>query len=185
MPIYSPPDEDLVAQVNEAMQAYHERLVEVGVNIDVLEARPRTDETGEPTEVAIKHQGYPALAVIKVRPAKERAEGRGDALLIIDAYKWPEMDKERQLALLDHELTHLSLVHDLEGNLKRDDYGRPKLTLRLHDFSYGWFAEVADRHRAASHEVAQAAKWREDCGQLWFDWADAALPPVKARRKGA
>jgi hypothetical protein len=65
----------------------------------------------------------------------------------VDAYRWPELDELTQVAVLDHELTHLELVTDDEGTVKYDDYGRPKLRMRLHDICHGWFSEVAKRHK--------------------------------------
>jgi hypothetical protein len=68
------------------------------------------------------------------------------------------MSKATQVAVLDHELTHLELVTDGDGTVKYDDYNRPKLKIRLHDIHYGWFSEVAKRHKGASIEVQQATR---------------------------
>jgi hypothetical protein len=157
MPLYSPGSDELVAQVQAVAERYHRRLVDTGLRVDVLEVRPRTDEAGEVLEDhALKHGGYPCFATIQILGPKDRGANRGDVLLCVDAYRWPELDELTQVAVLDHELTHLELVTDDEGTVRYDDYGRPKLRMRLHDICHGWFSEVAKRHKGHSIEVQQA-----------------------------
>jgi hypothetical protein len=175
MPIYRKPTEQMVELLAKEMARHHQRLVDVDLIVDILAAHPKTDESGEPMEPALKLAGYPCLATIKIRGPKDRGEGRGDAMLTIDGYRWDELDLEEKFALLDHELTHLELDCDGKGNVKRDDYGRPKLTIRLHDHQFGWFDAVAMRHGESSIEVQQFATFRDGSGQLYWEFA-AAVP---------
>jgi hypothetical protein len=156
MPIYSPGSDELIEQVQEAAERYHPELVEAGLRVDVLEARPKTDDAGDPVEEALRHHGYGCYATIKICGPKERGAGRGDCLLTVDAYRWPELGRETQMAILDHELTHLELIRSAKGAIKLDDYERPRLGIRLHDIQYGWFQSVAARHGMDSIEVQQA-----------------------------
>lgn len=164
MPIYSPGEPRLVEFVNEVMQRFHSRLADVELLVDVLEARPKTDEHGEPTGDALKLHGYPCYATIKIRGPKDRGAGLGDVLLTIDAYRWDELSRESQTALIDHELTHVELCVNDEGLVKRDDYDRPKVRMRLHDHQFGWFDEIAYRHGAASVEVEQLRMFCDSSG---------------------
>jgi hypothetical protein len=158
MPIYSPGSDALVEQVQRVAERYHSRLVDAGLMIDVLEARPKTDDGGFPTEDALRLHGYRCFATIKINGPKERGAGRGDCLLTVDAYTWRELEERTQVAVLDHELTHLELSLSDHGVVQRDDYDRPKLHMRLHDVQHGWFAEVAKRHGDYSVEVQQARR---------------------------
>ncbi len=45
----------------------------------------------------------------------------------------PEMTREQQEALLHHETNHFGITQDEEGEINRDDRGRPILRLRKHD----------------------------------------------------
>ncbi len=155
MPIYSPGSDAMVRQVMEAAERWHPELWDAGLMVDVLEARPKTNEEGFPTEAAITHAGSTCWATIRINGPKERGAGRGDCLLTVDAYRWPELSERQQLAILDHELTHLELVVDGAGAVIRDDYKRPKLRARHHDVHFGWFWSVAERHGADSVECEQ------------------------------
>jgi hypothetical protein len=168
MPIYAPGSDELVEQVQAAATRYHKDLVEAGLVVDVLEARPKCDDAGEPIDSALSLHGYPCTATIKINGPKDRGAGRGDCLLTVDAYRWPELSEAEQLAVLDHELTHLELVFNDHGNLKRDDYDRPKLRMRLHDVHHGWFREVAARHGLQSAECQQAAELADERNRMFY-----------------
>lgn len=186
MPIYRQPTQNMLDVLQEEMVVNHQRLLDAEVAVDILAAHPKTDESGEPMEPALKLAGYPCLATIKIRGPKDRAEGRGDALLTLDGYRWDELDEPEKRALIDHELTHLELDCDGKGNLKRDDYGRPKLTIRLHDHQFGWFDAVALRHGEHSQEVQQARAFRDASGQLYFAFAgDEYSVSIKAALEDA
>ena len=181
MPIYSSGSDGLVDQVQQVAERYHGRLVDTGLKIDVLEVRPRSDESGEVLEEhCLKLGGYPCYATIQILGPKDRGAGRGDCLLLVDAYRWPELHANTQAAILDHELTHLDLVTEEDGTVKYDDYGRPKLKLRLHDVHHGWFSEVAKRHKNWSIEVQQATDLITEHAEFIPGIDIAATPSRKA-----
>lgn len=124
------------------------------------------DEEHEP---CLKHQGYPAAAVVRITPLKDRAMGIADAQIVVDRAYWISCTQPQKDALIDHELTHLNrVVSDKTGKPKFDALGRPKLAMRRHSHQLGWFVEVAERHGAASPEVRQAKQLIAQAGQMYF-----------------
>lgn len=124
------------------------------------------DEEHEP---CLKHQGYPAAAVVRITPLKDRAMGIADAQIVVDRAYWISCTQPQKDALIDHELTHLNrVVSNKTGKPKFDALGRPKLAMRRHSHQFGWFTEVAERHGAASPEVRQAKQLIAQAGQMYF-----------------
>ncbi len=136
---------------------YHGALTETGVVIDLLLAHAARDKNDDPTGAAVKHGGYPAAATIRIVNLKDRVAGLGDVQLIVDGDKWDEWTDAELDALLDHELTHIEIVIDKDGAVVRDDAGRPKLKLRLHDFQIGGFNSIAKKHKEDAFEVQSVA----------------------------
>jgi hypothetical protein len=125
----------------------------------------------EATEAVLKHQGYPAAAVVRITPVRERALHQADASIVVDRATWLTMSQRQRNALIDHELTHLARAADKEtGQPLFDVLDRPKLKMRRHDHQFGWFDEIAQRHRDASPEVRQAHRLMESSGQLYFEF---------------
>lgn len=125
---------------------------------------------------ALKHGGYPAAGVIRKTSAKERAAGRADAEMVLDAEVYKTFTPRRQDALLHHELHHL--IVDLDAKTKQpkaDAAGRPVLKIRRHDHQFGWFDEIARLYGDDSGEVQQARQLLHEQGQLYFKFkAEAA-----------
>jgi Putative phage metallopeptidase len=97
------------AMIERALQAYHPDLKKEGVTIDCLVIRRESKKEG-PVQ-ALKQNGYPLLAKTQVTSLADRARGVADAKLVIDAYGWERISDKRRVALVDHELEHLALVH--------------------------------------------------------------------------
>lgn len=133
----------------------------------------------EATEAVLKHQGYPAQAVVRIVPIRDRALGMADANIVIDRSTWMTLSQRQRDALIDHELTHLTRSLDKEtGHPLFDALDRPKLAMRRHDHQFGWFDEIAQRHGDASPEVRQAKQLMASSGQLYFDFTARVLRPV-------
>lgn len=165
---YSKADDDVLARIAHLMKQNHPMLVEYRVRIDVLFAHPDLDEDGAPKGPPVTLNGYPCAAKVKITSPKDRAKGCGDAEIIIDFDLWEETSFETQEALLDHELQHL------ESNGEFDDMGRPKLSMRLHDHSFGWFDVIVYRHGRASYEFQQFERFHAKTFRPhWSVWADA------------
>lgn len=177
MPIYEAAPNEVREVCNAMLEKYHAELRDAEVSIDILFASPKPDGDGEiaPEANAIKHHGYPAMAVIKVNSYKLRVQSHADAEMIIDKQRWEELSDAQREALIDHELEHLELKTDNDGVMLRDDLDRPKLRCRLHDHQYGWFNSVALRHGKASIEVQQFNHLLEQQKQMWLTF-DAEEP---------
>lgn len=129
----------------------------------------------ETTLPVLKHGGYPAGAVVRITPVKDRALGIADATIVIDRAGWLALSVRQRNALIDHELTHLARKIDKDtGEMVFDVLDRPKLLMRKHDHQFGWFDEVAQRHGEASPEVRQSRRLMESSGQLYFDFEPRA-----------
>lgn len=164
MKTYSAASSDLLLCIARMHAEYHTDLNSVHVAaLFVFD-----DEESEPV---LKHQGYPAQAVCRITPTRDRALGVADAVIVVDRAIWTTLSQRQRDGLIDHELTHLERALDEEtGRPKVDAVGRPKLVMRRHDHQLGWFDEVAHRHGDASPEVRQAKQLFESSGQLYFDF---------------
>ena len=140
----------------------HQPLVDHKVTIDFLFAFAERDAKGNRKNDALKLHGYRALGIAKKTSLKDRAKGLADAEILLDGDWWEEATVEQQRALLDHELHHLAAMGDT------DDLGRPLLEMRQHDYHFGWFREIAQRHGAASQERVQAEILMETGGQYFW-----------------
>ena len=146
---------------------YHERLVTHDVKVDLMVVFDEIDAYGEPSGACLKFHGTPAYAIVKIVAQEFRARGLGDCTITIDGDRWNLVEPQTQLALLDHELTHVDLVFK-DNVLVRDQLERPKLRLRHHDFTHGWFTEVVERHGKFSIEHIQAQEFIKSSGQTYL-----------------
>jgi hypothetical protein len=172
MKTYSPaPDaESCVAMMQDD---YHAELE--GVTVSALFVFDT-----EASDSVLKHQGYPAQAVARITPTRDRALGIADATIVIDRCNWLTLSQRQRDALIDHELTHLTRVLDDEtGRPVCDVLDRPKLAMRRHDFQAGWFHEIAQRHKDASPEVRAAKQLMAGDGQLYFDFGPRTTPGLE------
>jgi hypothetical protein len=164
---------------NELMCRFetHTPLLDARVTIDFVFAFADIDEqTQQPIGNALSKGGVKALGLCRKIPLKDRALGRSDAEISIDGQWWEAASDAERQALLDHELHHISVKVDKRG-LVRDDLGRPVVQLRKHDYEFGWFNVIAERHGRASIERQQAAEMMCDNGQLYW--------PVIVRKEAA
>ena len=139
------------------MKKHHRHLIEAGVTVKMLFVHAPIDEkTGEPKGPALKNKGYPAAGLAEINSHKARMKGCDDATIYLDGDTWSDWTEARQLALIDHELTHFQVDLDAEEGVKLDAGNRPKLTMRLHDWEIGGFQDVSDRHGAAALDVETA-----------------------------
>jgi hypothetical protein len=146
----------------------HKPLEAVELKLDLVFAFADTDEDGRPLNDALTKNGLKSLGVTRAVPLKDRALGRGDAEIALDGDWWKTASGDEQAALLDHELHHISLKTDKNGNIKYDDLNRPFIRLRKHDVEVGWFKAIAQRHGFASQEQQQAKKIMDSQGQFYW-----------------
>jgi hypothetical protein len=171
----------------EVIQRWHRNLSDADVTIDLLAAHaPENAGAEEADQIpALTRGGYAVAAYTRVVALRDRTAGLGDAQIIYDGDAWRHWSPETRLAVLDHELEHLELVRDSEGEVKQDDLGRPRLRIKPHDHQHGWFDAVAQRHGAASLEVQQAQRLMDERGQLYFAFAATGTDGREATPRGA
>lgn len=162
---YEPAPPEVKRRAVKLIERHHDDLWKAEVTIDYLFA---TNDTGD----AVSHRGYPALAVVRIVNLKDRTKGHSDAEITIDGAKYLRMTPEQQDALLDHELHHLIVLRDDDNLVKTDDQGRPRLKMRKHDFDFGWFTVIAERHGLNSPEVTQAKIIWDEANQSLFPFLE-------------
>jgi len=161
----------------------HKPLLNAGVTIDLVMAHADLDDdTGEPTNDAITHNGHKALGLTRKIALKDRVLGRADAEIVLDGDWWEDANEKEREGLLDHELHHIQLKLR-DGEVHRDDIGRPLLKLRRHDVEISWFHIVAQRNGQFSQERVQAKALMDEFSQLY--WPDIAARNVDAGEEGA
>lgn len=185
MPIYREATAECVQLGEKMMAEHHPDLVAAGVQVAYLFAFGKRNEDGELTGPALKLRGWPCRAIVKINSHQDRVEGKGDVTIKVDGDEWPIWDDGERASTLDHELQHVIAVQNRKGVFKEDEGGRPVLKMRLHDFEYAGFAEIAKRHGDASQERRQAAHLVDKYGQLLFAWGDDMAPPQRNGAKGA
>lgn len=164
MKVYSAPSADLETTIKVMVEHYHPDLQQCR-----LGSLFRFDD--ESDDQVLTHNGYPAAAVVRITPLRERALGVADAVIVVDRACWQVLKYEERCALIDHELTHLRPILDEETQRPRyDALGRPRLGMRRHDHQLGWFDEVAQRHGKHSTEVRQANALVASTAQLYFEF---------------
>lgn len=165
---YRKADDRVLALLVKVMQKHHRDLLDAGVLVGVLMA-------SNPDGDAVKHGGYPAFATIKVVSLRDRVSKGTDAELLIDEEKWEELRAAQQIALLDHELSHLKLkkswrsailkdgepTDETELKFETDDLERPKLKTVPGDWNVGdGFRAVVARHGTDAIEFENIARGR-------------------------
>jgi len=179
MPTYKKCPKEIDALAADLISRFesHAPLTDCKVHIDFVFAYcDRDEETGQPLNNAIMHQGQKALGLTRILNEKDRVKGMGDAEILLDGDWWNQQaSEEQQAGLLDHELHHVSLK-TVKGQYQHDFIGRPKLKLRKHDVQIGWFAVIAERHGKNSVEQIQAEFIMDNLGQYF--WPALAPNPV-------
>lgn len=168
MPIYRKADPSVENLLDKVIGEHHPHLAESGLTVDLLMAYGTVKNPLHP----VKHHGYPALAVIRIMSAKDRAKGLSDCEITIDGEWWKKAPIENRKAVLDHELTHLQS----DGE---DDEGRLRLCIRRHDIQLGLFTEVAQRHGIHSLEMIAVSGLIFAVKQQWLPFMRDARPTVQ------
>lgn len=170
MPSFDKAPQHIIDLANDILCRYpsHKPLLDAKVKIDIIMVSPEYGEDGQPVNDALKKNGVRAFGITRKLPPKDRAMGRGDAEVCLDADWWQHAEEKQRVALLDHELHHISVkVNKAAAPVKEDD-GRPKIVLRKHDYEFGWFNVIAERHGIFSLEVEQAKAIADNHGQFYW-----------------
>jgi hypothetical protein len=177
MSTYRKADGDDVALLAEVLKTYHAALADAGVTVELLVAHAPRDDAGEPRGDAVKAHGHPAYACVKVNSQRDRVAGLADARVVIDGDRWPELPETLKVAILDHECEHLELKMEESADesgegavIALDDCQRPKLKVKPHDWFFGGFDAVAERHHEDSIEWRSLEDANRHWRQLSFGW---------------
>jgi hypothetical protein len=105
----------------------------------------------------------------------DRARTGQDAVILLNRYVWedPEFGPAQKRALIDHELCHLALALDPEGEPKFDELGRVCYRMRKHTIEE--FHEIVDRHglyKSDLQSFAEAIRRKQE--------RQASRPPMAA-----
>lgn len=156
MPKFQKADEEVYQLAKQLIEKYegHQDLISAKVRIDIVFAYGPRDDNNKLLAPALKYQGVEALGIARKISLKDRSKGMGDAEISLDADWWEGKAMPAQrVALLDHELHHIAVARDLYGLFRVDDLMRPIITLRKHDWQFGWFDVIAKRHGINAIEV--------------------------------
>lgn len=160
-----------VALLKRAFGA-HPNLTEEGrtgkLVVELLTVDPARDKTGHQACETLTVHGAAALARVRVMGARERVTTGHDAEIELALPHWLEASEKQKLAILDHELTHLEIVRDRDGEPRYDVNGHVRLRLRRHDYIAAGFLEVVQRHRHDSPEVLGVVAAFDAGGQQLF-----------------
>lgn len=166
--IYKKPEpDDKVWQIlHDLLDTHHEELKECDAKIAIVLVE---SDTGH----AITHGGYRAYAKVRIATGLERSlqpgRERFDAVIQIDALVWEKLKHEISVALIDHELSHISFTGE------QHDDTRPKLKMRKGDWNIGdGFEAVLNRHGVNSLEyisIHNITFKLDDDGNYLFDFA--------------
>ena len=170
---------DVIGLLSTVVERYHPELAQLDVRIAITMVYVDTDG-----EVPITSGGNRAAAKISRVPKRRRVHWPWDLELQIDAIHWGELDAPKQVALLDHELTHVVVRKSgPTAAVVMDSDGRPKLGLRPDDFALTGFWSCVERHGPQSGEVMSMLNlWNDGKGQLLFPFAKEPGRGAKAER---
>ena len=158
------------AQLKQVFDQHFGPLQSAGVTVDTLEVEA-ADKDGQGIP-AIKVNGMPVAARIKVNNAELRAQDHADATIFIDARAWKDMNEGQQLAYLDSCLDRLEVEElgvDANGGAiiyATNDDTRPKLTMKKPDWLIEGTVGTANRHGENSPGVISAREFANRFGDV-------------------
>jgi DNA segregation ATPase FtsK/SpoIIIE-like protein len=166
-------EEKVQAACRATMEQFHEPLAALGVNVLCVFAKAE-DKKGFPLP-AVKLRGRSCYATIRAVSDEDRAAGMPDAVMTIDHVLWKTLSTERQVALLDHELTHIELAGG-------ESSSGVSLAMRKHDWELAGFFDVVKRHGKDAIELVDLIKFgRSEPGQLAFRFIEDGEPSIAER----
>lgn len=101
-----------------------------------------------------------AVITAKIPGPTARAAGAADVGLLVHSASFEEASEAERLALVDHALAGLTVVHR-EGLVQVDSAGRPRVKRRRPAFQAAVFTEVLERHQDATPGARAATEIRK------------------------
>ena len=147
MPTYRLPDPEHLAVLDDVLRTIHPRLADAGVTVGLLLAHAKVNKDGEVTGPALKLHGVACAALVRVTKLKDRVKGVEDAIVELDADRFPDTPHATRRAIIDGELNRIVVVtNGKTGVMETDDAGRPKLKLKQADWNISGQFDVIERH---------------------------------------
>jgi hypothetical protein len=163
---------------------HHPDLVEAKAKIECLVARREGAKGEKIGGSAVRENGYPRAAKIKITSLHDRTLGMEDVVITLDEKKFDDMTPDEKAAVIDQQLERIEVMReggesDTDKPILLDKWGRPRMKLKKFDHSFLWFNSIAERHADASREVQEAKHFFDEQGQGWFGTLpfNAARPP--------
>lgn len=171
MPTPSKPTIDMIDTFEEARQKYHAgRLVDV--TFDYVQLKASKNKEGEPRGAALRWQHTEALVAPGIRDVADRWLEFADVRVQFNGDLWEHASDEDKIAACDKVLTAITAHVDDNGDAKRDEADRPKLSPRRPDVQISLYHDVAKRHGKAAPGVKQLRRLIADTGQVYLPWLE-------------
>jgi hypothetical protein len=165
----------------QLIELYHPDMDSAAAKVDIVMAF--RDPDGDAP--AMEKDGHRILGLASTIKLKDRVKGMGDCEIMLDGDAWENLTDKHKAALMDHELEHLEVKRDKIGDFVMDDLIRPVIKLRNHDRQFGWFDNIARRHRSDSMEVQQMQKLFLEVGQTYLPFVKEFDVPAEQSEEPA
>jgi len=133
-------------QIYAVMEAYHTELKDLDIGVTAFFVT-KVDKFGDPThEQALKVHGLPAMATCRLANQRELRLGSERIIIEIDSVLWGDMDTDTKITMFDHELSHVEIKYNKDGEIALTPEDTPALRIRNHDAEVGVFLGVIRRH---------------------------------------
>lgn len=143
---YETAPDDVASLAKQLIRRSHHDLIKAEATITYLFARNNDGP-------ALTKNSWPAKAIAKINSLRDRVAGLADCMILIDGKQWQDWSAGHRVAVLDHELHHFEVCFNKAGAIRYDDANRPKIRIRPHDFEFGGFHLMAQRHGTDSAEI--------------------------------
>lgn len=177
MNTHKPAGLEVTRRMKRLLKKHHDDLTKSRARIDAIFVTTDGDGGNPVRDKDILSIVHPAIV-----PARYRGGMKADAVLLIDREMWDELTDKQQDAWLDHGLTHLQAVIT-ENTVATDGNDRPKLRLRVHDVTLGFFSSVAKRHGENSPEVMACRAMIENMSSIFLPGFEFTAKPLPGQRK--
>ncbi len=139
----------------DVIEQYHPMIHKLSTPLRVGILFVTVDDTTR--QNALTLHGRTCAAFIAVVDVKLRATGSPDVLLQVDGNKWLDLDESEKIALLDHEAEHIAFPKAKQSpdggwHPELDSLDRPKVGMKLHDWEFGGFTSIVERHGESAIE---------------------------------
>jgi hypothetical protein len=86
-----------------------------------------------------------------------------DFVILLNHFAWPDLDEKRRTALIHHEITHIAVAKDKNGDPKEDADGNTVYRLRKHDLEeFRDIVEIYGMYKQDIEEFVAAAQQKKD-----------------------